>query len=146
MLGWWNITEISGCHGKCRLQFGFYLKQLPCWTGTTQSTVVEICPLSPTSHQLGRCNQGRPENQKNYAQVQTKAKGKTIKSDLWIQGRTMSNCWKMDGSHLLICFFKKLPLVRKPCRHSTLAFLSCSMCSILQRPKQSMNSDKHKKV
>lgn len=44
----------------------------------------------------------------------------------------MSNCWKMEGCHLLICFFKKLPLVRKPCRHSILTFLSCSICCTLQ--------------
>lgn len=42
-------------------------------------------------------------------------------------GNTMSNCWNIEGCHLLICFFKKFPLVRKPCRHSTFAFLPCSM-------------------
>jgi hypothetical protein len=37
----------------------------------------------------------------------------------------------MEGCHLLIRFFRKLPLVRKPCRHSTLVLLFCSMSSTL---------------
>ena len=64
---------------------------------------------------------------KKFVQAQNKAESKPINQILWVLGITMSNCWNIEGCHLLICFFKKSPLVRKPCRHSTFAFLPCSM-------------------
>ena len=90
--------------------------------------MVEICPLFPTFHQLGRCHQGIPENpEKKLFKHKTKQKANRLIRSFWVLGITMSNCWNIEGCHLLICFFKKFPLVRKPCRHSTFAFLPCSM-------------------
>lgn len=39
----------------------------------------------------------------------------------------MSKFERKEGSHLLICFCKKLPLVRNPWRHSTFILFSCPL-------------------
>lgn len=56
-------------------------------------------------------------------------------------GRTMSNWEKIEASHLLICFCRKLPLVLNPWRHRIFIFFSFSLAILFfgSQPKQATN-------